>query len=84
MPNIKVSKLTFFKEIPGSFHSRKCLLEEDVYALKNFNTHCTQTDINDQNEKLKLKTYFQDIWVLNITSSSNQTVTRNKAFKVHC
>lgn len=55
-----------------------------MYALKNLDTQCTQTNMNDQNEELKLKTYFQNIWVVNITSSSNQSDARNRAFKVNC
>lgn len=59
--------------MPSGFYTHRCIFEKEIRAYKNFQGHCAQTDISEQNEQLQLKYYFQNILILNETSQTNQT-----------
>ncbi|XP_056632136.1 tectonic-1 [Diorhabda sublineata] len=50
--------------IPNSFVRKNCLIKEEVFYLKNFETECFQTDLIESNPNLNLQNYYENIFFL--------------------
>ncbi|XP_030755412.1 tectonic-3 [Sitophilus oryzae] len=62
---IKNSSIIAHFSLPNSFTSEKCVFEDEVFYLKNTKFTCSQTVIEDENQRLNFSTYYKNIKIIN-------------------
>nr|XP_023023402.1 uncharacterized protein LOC111511606 [Leptinotarsa decemlineata] len=68
-------------QVPNKFITNRCILEEDVLAMKNVENVCTQTDISEENPYLSLKTFFEHIYVISAPNLVNMSKYKHGIFE---
>ncbi|KAG5860641.1 hypothetical protein JTB14_001695 [Gonioctena quinquepunctata] len=70
-------------QLPNKFITNRCIIDEDVFNMKNMENVCAQTDISEDNPYLNMKTFFEDMYVIAAPSLVNVSKYTHGIFQVN-